>query len=290
VGRQQSTWTLRGGKGKGGKGGGGKSSGPPQIVSLKQGKKHFEILAKNGAAGKFKEGKISAEDAIEIEQVFYDAKKMTKASDADLKGMFGTSDQLECCTKILEKGDYSLSTSERKEKMDQKTEEIMKELILNYRLASSKTPPIREQLEVAFKEAKIKIDTEKPTKNQIADILPKLQPICALEIVETDYVIRFNCKYGSVLSIIKKYAEVKSTKKDAADFFVCDVGIPPSKYDELIRAIQKPTEGDFEIDTIGSKNEPKAAKMKPSDRDSSRGSSKKHHGKDKSKSKKKGSK
>jgi len=256
---------LRGGKGKGGGGKGNKGSssssgGQAQIVTLKQGKKSFEVLAKSGAPAQFKEGKISAEEALEIEQVFNDARKLTKCSDAELQAAFGTNDQLKCCEKVLEKGDFSLTAHERKKKIEEKTEEIVSEIIRNYRSTLTKSVVAREQVEIAFKDAKIKIDSEKPARSQIDDILEKLQTSLSLYRMETDYVIRFNSKYGSALSVIKKYGQVKATTKDAADFFVVEVGIPPANYDDLMKGLSKPTSGDFEIDTVGSKNEPKAAK------------------------------
>ncbi|GAB5365865.1 hypothetical protein AAMO2058_001095200 [Amorphochlora amoebiformis] len=253
---------LRAGKGKGGKGG-GKGAGVVtggQVVKLKQGKKTFEILAKSGAAAQFKEGKISVEDAIEVEGVFYDAHKMTTVSSSDLKSAFGTSDILECSAKILEKGEFSLSTAEKRQKMQERLDEIIRYITLNFRDPATKRNYPRDSIEAAIKTAKLKVDAEKPAKQQIDPILDKLREVLSIERIETDYVIKYHSKYGSVLSILKRYAQVKSVKKDTEEYFVCDVGISPSEFDRLMKELQKPTDGDFEIDAVGSGNEPKAAK------------------------------
>uniref|UniRef100_A0A7S2XB95 Ribosome maturation protein SDO1/SBDS N-terminal domain-containing protein n=1 Tax=Lotharella oceanica TaxID=641309 RepID=A0A7S2XB95_9EUKA len=194
---------------------------------------------------------MDLDDALEVDEVFYDAHKFAKCSSSDLAAAFGTSDPLECAETILKKGTFSLSSAEKKEKLNAQTDAVVSELVRNYKSIITNQSPSRNQVQDAIKAAKVKIEAEKPVHLQVDEIVDRISESIKLVRHETDYTMRWDAKYGSVLSIIKRHAKVKGISKSAEGKFTAEVGIPPSEYDMLIKDLRKPTNGgDYEIELI----------------------------------------
>lgn len=87
--------------------------------------KGLEIYCKQGSIDKYREGKITANDAVITEKIYIDVKKGNLAKDSDINKIFNVYDYQEQIKIMLENGEYSLTTDERRKKVDEKRKDII---------------------------------------------------------------------------------------------------------------------------------------------------------------------
>ena len=80
----------------------------------------LEIICNRGAVEAYRAGKTKLDDAVVTQEIYKDAKKADRASDADLMNVFKHKDISKALDEILCKGNFQLSTAERKKKVEEK--------------------------------------------------------------------------------------------------------------------------------------------------------------------------
>ena len=95
------------------------------VVKLKKGGSTFEVLCKPNSMEPYREGKLSLDKVLQIEEIFKNASKFDKVKNTDLKKAFGTDDKAACILTILQEGTYPLSKKEMTAKVEQKRREIV---------------------------------------------------------------------------------------------------------------------------------------------------------------------
>ena len=76
----------------------------------------LEIICNQGSVEGYRAGKISLDDTLVTREIYKDAKKADRASEADILGVFQHKDMSKALDEIIKKGNYQLSTAERKKK------------------------------------------------------------------------------------------------------------------------------------------------------------------------------
>jgi len=145
-----------------------------QIVRYQKGKIKFEILTKKGAALKYKQNKLGLQHVLMIDTIFSKLSQGKIAKSTDLKRVFGTSDFNQCVMKILENGDLNLSSKERKQKTENKKNEIIYYINKNYVNPLSNLPHPSTRISNCMNECKIRIDATKSTKTQALNAIKKM--------------------------------------------------------------------------------------------------------------------
>jgi ribosome maturation protein Sdo1 len=80
--------------------------------------KHYEISVDLDEALKIRAGKGDIASALQTDKIFYDLKKGTSCSTADLVDAFGTTDVYAIATQIMTKGEVQTTHVLRKKKMN----------------------------------------------------------------------------------------------------------------------------------------------------------------------------
>jgi len=146
------------------------------IVRLEKGGK-FEVLADPDAVLKIREGKqVPIHEALAIVEIFKDARAADKASLADIQEAFGTEDIEAAAYEILRKGEFHLTTEQKRRIIEKMRNRIIETIARNSVDPRTKLPHTRERIEWALKEAKVKID-DRPVAVQVDEIVKAIRPV-----------------------------------------------------------------------------------------------------------------
>ena len=146
-----------------------------QIVKYTSGKHKFEVIAKQGTVLKYRDDKLGFANVLMVDQVFTNSTRGDIANPSDLKEVFGTEDLTECCKKILKSGQLQYTAQERKQFVDQKTNEIVYYINKNYVDPKTKLPHPSDRILNCIKECHIRIDPNKDTRRQAEDAVKKMR-------------------------------------------------------------------------------------------------------------------
>eukprot|EP01090_Pellita_catalonica_P016191 TRINITY_DN4575_c0_g1_i1.p1 TRINITY_DN4575_c0_g1~~TRINITY_DN4575_c0_g1_i1.p1 ORF type:complete len:257 (-),score=51.65 TRINITY_DN4575_c0_g1_i1:1019-1789(-) len=224
-----------------------------QVIRYRDGKNTFEVLTKTGLALKFREGNIgSVANVLYADEIFSNQSKGERANASDLERAFNSSDINTCAKIIIEKGDFHMSTSERKEKVEKKRAEMVNYIHKYYIDPRSKTPHPVARIEEALNKMKLNIDinesAERQVKEKVIKKLPEIIPISRTEMAGT--LIVPHAAMGSATGIIHQYVSVD--KEDwTSTGCTMQISLVPGDYDKFMSEMQNVTKGDFTFNIFG---------------------------------------
>ncbi len=154
----------------------------PVIARITRAGKRFEIYVYPEKAYQFREGRpVDVRSILAVENVFTDARKALKASSADLKKAFGTTDPYEIAEIILKEGEVQLTAEYRKKLQEEKTRWIVNYIHKNFVDPQTNLPHPVSRIQKAMKEAKVKIDPMKEPEQQVKEVVEQLRKILPLK-------------------------------------------------------------------------------------------------------------
>lgn len=219
-----------------------------QLVRYQKGKKKFEIMTKQGAVTKFKEGKLGFDNVCSTTTIFTNSKKGEQAKESDLQDVFETTNEEEVCKLILKMGSLQLTAKEREAKVQQKRQQILHHIHSNWEDPKSKLPHPMLRLENAFKASKCKVDVEGDVMKQAEDAVKKMQgELFFAKISQIQGTLTLAMKYmGVVEGMIRRFTTVN--KIDYAGScveyqFECSRG----NLEKFQGALFKPTDGNYKL-------------------------------------------
>ena len=167
------------------------------IARIEKQGKHFEILVDSELAYDLKDGKsVSLAKMLAINEVFSDSKKGLKISATELERVFGTSDIEQVAETIVKEGDVQLTTDFRRQKVEEKKNQIAA-FISRYAInPQTKTPHPQERILNAMHQAHINIDPFKPAEQQVDEVLKSIKPIIPISLEEATIYIVIPAKYS----------------------------------------------------------------------------------------------
>eukprot|EP00698_Gefionella_okellyi_P003042 TRINITY_DN12863_c0_g1_i2.p1 TRINITY_DN12863_c0_g1~~TRINITY_DN12863_c0_g1_i2.p1 ORF type:complete len:274 (-),score=60.46 TRINITY_DN12863_c0_g1_i2:186-935(-) len=234
-----------------------------QLIKLKQGKHHFELMTNVGSVSKFRKGELGLDNVLQTDTIFANHAKGDRANASDLKDAFNTEDLQECIKQILQKGEIQLTAHERKEMVEKKKREIVNYLHKYYTDPRTHTPHPVVRLEAALDEIKFRVDPDVPADKQAQEALKKLPEVIPLKRSEVEGQLVVTHKMlGSVQGVLAKYSAVRS-EQYTSEGCVMEVAIVPGDYDSLIADLNKVTKGDYVFNLAGAQAAAAAATGSP---------------------------
>lgn len=210
----------------------------------------LELLCKQNTVTPYREGKLGRDKVLIIDEIFKNSSKGDRAKGSELQEVFGTENMNDCINMMLEKGDYPLSTEERKKKVEEKRAEIKNYIFSNYTDEKGLRFPMT-RVEAALAEMKAKIDGDTPTDKQLKPILKKLPEIIRVKKRQgVRGVFRIRHQYlGKCQSVIQMNSTVLS-ERYVAKGAIIEVSLLPQQQDYLLETIAKLTDGQFKFDIL----------------------------------------
>jgi ribosome maturation protein SDO1 len=209
------------------------------VARLVIGGERFEVMVKPDKALEYKLGKpVSPSQILAYETIFRDVSKGEKASEEKLRKIFGTTDPVKIVKKILDRGEFQLTTEQRRKLIEDKRKQIIS-FISKYCIDPRTRlphPPLR--VEQAMSEAHVSVDPFKDAEEQAKQVIQALRPILPLKIELAELEVKIPPRYAAAsYSILKSFGTIKKEQwlNDGSLLTLIEIpaGLQPSFVEKL---------------------------------------------------------
>jgi len=222
------------------------------VARLVVGGERFEVMVKPDKALEYKLGKpVSPSQILAYETIFRDVSKGERASEEKLRKVFGTTDPLKIVKTILDRGEFQLTTEQRRKLIEDKKKQIIS-FISKY-CVDPKTglphPPLR--VEQAMAEAHVSVDPFKDAEEQAKQIIQALRPILPLKVEMAELEVRIPPKYaGASYSTLRSFGTVKKEQWLSDGSLLAIVEIPAGLQPSFIEKLGNLTKGAAQVKKV----------------------------------------
>jgi ribosome maturation protein SDO1 len=219
------------------------------LARIKKDSQTFEVNIDPDLAVKFKKGEpIDIREVLKAEQIFLDAKKGEFAPETKLKEVFHTTDSLKIAEIIIKEGEIQLTSEYRQEQREQKKKKLVELIHRNAVNPTNNLPHPPQRIELAFEEAKVKIDDYKTAEEQIEDILSKLKPIIPIKFEQSKLTLQIPPAYApKAYSLVQKYSKILKENWNNDGGWTATVEIPAGLKAEFMDKLNSFTHGEITI-------------------------------------------
>lgn len=208
----------------------------------------FEILVDCDSALLLKEGKdIPIDDILAVQKVFHDAKKGLVAPEQQLKQAFGTGNYADVARTIIKKGEVQITAEHRQKLFEQKRRKIVEIIHRNGIDPRTKAPHPAQRIELAFEEAKIRIDEHRSAESQIEQIIRELRPILPIHFERRQVSVRIPPHYaGKAYGAVSSFGKIIKNEWLNDGSWLCVLEIPAGLQGDLFDRVNQLTHGNAE--------------------------------------------
>ena len=205
----------------------------------------FEILVKPDPALDFKLGKKKDISSVLVsDEIYTDSGKGTKPSTEKLLKAFKTEDPAIIAEKILTKGELNLTTDQRRKMIEEKRKQIVEHIAKTYVDPRSHLPHPPLRIEQAMKDARISVDPQKNSDEQIKDIVEKLRSVIPLKSENLKLEIIVPAQYAAQsYSVLKSVGSLKKEEWLANGSLKAILEIPAAARPNVIDRLGSITKG-----------------------------------------------
>lgn len=179
------------------------------VVRYSFGGEKFEILVRPDPALDYRLGKRKDASSVMVsDDIYTDSGRGTRASSEKIRRAFGTEDTAEVARKILRKGELGLTTDQRRKMTEEKRRQIVAHISSNYVDPRSRLPHPPLRVEQAMKDARVSVDPNKSSDEQIDGIVEKIRRIIPMRTESMGLEVTVPAQYA-----IHSYSVLKSSGK-----------------------------------------------------------------------------
>jgi ribosome maturation protein SDO1 len=216
----------------------------------------FEVLVDPEKALKIKKGEnVDMREVLAYPAIYKDVRSAELISTKDLQKIFGTSDIFEIAKRIVEKGEIQLTTEQRRKMIEEKKNQIVS--IISKKGVDPRTnaPHPPQRILNAIESSGVKIDPFLDAEAQVERVLESIKTILPIKLKKILIQIKVLPQYsGKVVSVIKKFGNVKSEEWLSDGSLQCQVEILIGVKNEFFEKISNLTHGNFESKILEEKD------------------------------------
>jgi ribosome maturation protein SDO1 len=171
------------------------------VARLEKGGKRYEVLVDPELVEQFKAEPESVEldNLLATDEIWHDARGGERPTEEKIMSTFGTSDLRDCVMTILLKGDIQLTTTQRRQMIADKRQQIITEISRTAIDPRSKAPHPITRIELALDELRWNPDPFLSVERQIKDAITVLKPVIPLSFQTIKLAFRVSgSAYGAV--------------------------------------------------------------------------------------------
>src|SRR3989344_2932448 len=219
--------------------------GKNDVAKLRREGKNFEILIDAEKANQFRLGKsVNIEEVVATEEVFSDAKKGTRASEHELKKLFGTDDKFEICKIIIKEGNVPVTANMLRKEVEQKRKQIINLIHRNSVDPGTSKPHPITRIDNAMNEARVRIDENKSAEQQIKDVIEKIRLILPIKYETRELMIRVPSQFAAKsFGTLKQFGKLLGEDWGNDGSLNATLEIPAGMQEELELALNNMTKG-----------------------------------------------
>ena len=218
------------------------------IARLERGGKKYEVYVNPEKAWIFKRGgKVNIKEVLEGEYVYYNARQGLKASETELRAIFGTDDVYEIAAEIIRKGELQLTAEQRREMIEAKKRQIIEFLSRNAIDPRTNLPHPPKRIELALEEARVPIDPLKPVEEQIGTVIKELRKVLPLKIAVALMGIKIPARYvGKAYGVLAKMGKIVRSTYTSDGSLIMELEVPAGLSGQVIEQVSRITRGEGE--------------------------------------------
>ena len=216
---------------------------------IKKGGVHFEVVVDPDAAIAFKQhGTGAVRDIVKSGHVWFDAKKGELASEQQMRAVFGSADAFTVAEKIIREGEIQLTQEHRELLREQKRKRLLELIHRNAIDPKTKLPHPLTRLELAFSEARIRVDELKRAEDQLQEVLKKLQPILPIRFEQAIIHIHVPVEHaGKAHASASTFGTLKRSEWLTDGSWSAELLLPAGMVPECVDALNKKTHGSVQV-------------------------------------------
>ncbi len=217
------------------------------FATLKKNGLTFEVLLVPDKAIAYRKGLINnVREALEVEQVFSDARKGDVAP--DLETHFGTNNVSVIADEIIKKGHMQLTTEYKNQLKEQKRREVINIISTNGIDPRNNLPIPPTRVELALKQAPFNFDPFKSAEEQVEEVLENLRLILPIKFEEKEVEGLVGVKFASRANgVVSKYGKIIKSEWNSNGSWSFIIKIPGGLQDEFIKTLNNITHGEVSI-------------------------------------------
>lgn len=218
---------------------------------------HFEILVDPDAALRFRDsggkGDLDVAKDLAIDTVFKDARKGDQVGEHTLEKVFGTADIGQIARRILQKGEFHLTTEQRRTLLEKKRKAIVALIARNAMNPQTNAPHPPERIERAMEEAKVHIDPFKPAEEQLNDVITALRPLLPIRIQNITIQVHLPAtEVGKAYGTCKSFGLLRSEEWQKDGSWVGVIEMPAGMQSEFYDELNRRTHGNVDTKIVKS--------------------------------------
>jgi ribosome maturation protein SDO1 len=218
------------------------------VARLKSKGMNFEILVDPRKAFEMKKGaNINIQDILAYPAIYKDARKGEVAREEDLQKTFGTTDVFKIAEEIIKKGEFSLTTEQKRELIEEKKNQIANLISKRAINPQTNTPHPPQRILNAMESVGVNIDPFVDAEIQVERVLKAIKPILPIKFEKVLMQLKIPAEYsGKAYSVITKAGEVKNEQYLGDGSLQIQIEIFSGVQDEFFRKIAEITKGNYE--------------------------------------------
>jgi conserved hypothetical protein TIGR00291 len=218
------------------------------VARLKSKGANFEILVDPRKAFKMKKGaNINIQDVLAYPAIYKDARKGEVVREEDLQKTFGTTDVYKIAEEIIKKGEFSLTTEQKRELIEEKKNQIATLISKRAINPQTNTPHPPQRILNAMEKVGVNVDPFLDAEVQIEKVLKAIRTLLPIKFEKILLQLKIPPQFiGKAYSIITKAGEVKSEQYLGDGSLQVQIEIFSGVQDEFFRKIAEITKGNYE--------------------------------------------
>jgi len=218
------------------------------VARLKIKNLNFEILVDPKKAFEIKKGaNVNVQEALAYPAIYKDARKGEAVREEDLQKTFGTKDIYKIAEEIIKKGEFSLTTEQKRELIEEKKNQIATLISKRAINPQTNTPHPPQRILNAMEKAGVNIDPFIDAEVQVEKVLKAIKPLLPIKFEKVLLQIKIPSQFaGKGYSIIAKAGEVKNEEYLADGSLQVQIEIFSGVQEEFFRKLAEITKGNYE--------------------------------------------
>ncbi|MEM5815023.1 MAG: ribosome assembly factor SBDS [Candidatus Aenigmatarchaeota archaeon] len=212
----------------------------------------FEILVDPKKAWDLKNGKkVDIDEILAYPAIYKNARKGEIVQQSDLQKVFGTTDTYKIAEEIIKKGEFSLTTDQKREMIEEKKNLIASIISKRAINPQTNTPHPPQRILNAIEQVGVNIDPFLDAEAQVEKVLKAIKQVLPIKFQKTLLQLKIPAQFVSkVYSAISYTGEIKSENYLSDGSLSLEIEIFSGVQDELFRKLGEITKGNFESKII----------------------------------------
>jgi ribosome maturation protein SDO1 len=223
----------------------------PQIARIEKKGERFEIFVDPQLAYEFKMGaRKDFANILAAEEVFKDARKGERHTQATLQKAFGTTDVNEIALQIIREGEVPITTEQKRKLAEEKQAKVVALIARTCTDPRTKAPIPPQRILAAMEQKKVHVDPFKQAEEQAPQIVEALREVMPISYERIKIAIKVPGQYAvKAYGLLKEYG-IKREEWAQDGSLIAMLEMPAGMQPEFYDRLNKLTAGNVETKVV----------------------------------------